>query len=77
MLVSQIKIGPEIRQVVSGIANFYEPNELVGKKVVVVTNLKPVKIRGIESSGMILCASTKETLEVLEVKLSDNGAVVH
>lgn len=77
LLVSQIKIGPEIRQVVSGIANFYEPNELVGKKVVVVTNLKPVKIRGIESSGMILCASTKETLEVLEVKLSDNGAVVH
>ncbi len=57
LLKSQIKIGDEIRQVVSGIAKFYSPEEMVGKKVVVVTNLKPVKLRGILSEGMILAAS--------------------
>jgi methionyl-tRNA synthetase len=57
LLKSQIKIGAEVRQVVSGIAKFYSPEEMVGKKVVVVTNLKPVKLRGILSEGMILAAS--------------------
>ncbi len=56
LLVSQIKIGPEVRQIVSGIAMKYTPEEFVGKKVVVVTNLKPVKLCGVESQGMILCA---------------------
>lgn len=58
LLVSQIKIGKETRQIVSGIANFYKPEEMVGKNVVVVVNLKPVKLRGVLSEGMILCAST-------------------
>ena len=57
LLVSQIKIGDEVRQIVSGIASYYKPEEMVGKKVVVVTNLKPVKLRGVLSQGMILCAS--------------------
>lgn len=57
LLVSQIKIGEEVRQIVSGIAMYYKPEEFVGKKVVVVTNLKPVKLRGILSQGMVLCAS--------------------
>ena len=57
LLVSQIKIGDEVRQIVSGIAKHYSPEDLVGKKVVVVTNLKPVKLRGVLSQGMILAAS--------------------
>ncbi len=57
LLVSQIRIGEEVRQIVSGIAQYYKPEEMVGKKVAVVTNLKPVKLCGVESYGMILCAS--------------------
>lgn len=57
LLKSQIKIGNETRQIVSGIAKHYSPEEMVGKKVVVVTNLKPVKLRGVLSEGMILAAS--------------------
>lgn len=54
LLVSQVKIGPETRQIVSGIAEYYKPEDLVGKEVTVVCNLKPVKLRGVESQGMIL-----------------------
>ena len=53
----QLDLGYEKRQVVSGIAQYYEPEELIGKKVVVVANLKSVKLCGEESFGMILCAS--------------------
>ena len=57
LLSSQIDVGEEIpRTVVSGIAKYYTPEEMVGKQVIVVTNLKPAKLRGIESQGMILCA---------------------
>lgn len=56
LLVSQVKIGPETRQIVSGIAKWYKPEDLIGKEVTVVCNLKPVKLRGIESQGMILAA---------------------
>lgn len=62
LLVSKIKIGDEVRQIVSGIAKYYKPEELVGKRVVVVTNLKPVKLRGVLSEGMILCASDEKNL---------------
>ncbi|MBO5008807.1 MAG: methionine--tRNA ligase [Clostridia bacterium] len=65
LLVSQIKIGNEVRQIVSGIAQYYKSEELVGKKVVVVTNLKPVKLRGVLSEGMILCASDDNGLCVV------------
>jgi len=60
LLVSQIRIGNEVRQIVSGIALHYEPEQMVGKKVAVVTNLKPCKLCGIESQGMILAASDDE-----------------
>ena len=65
LLVSQIKIGDEVRQIVSGIAKYYSPDELVGKKVVVVTNLKPVKLRGVLSQGMILAASDGDKLSLV------------
>lgn len=56
LLVSQVKLGSEERQIVSGIANWYKPEEMVGKSVIVVCNLKPVKLRGVLSQGMILAA---------------------
>ncbi len=65
LLVSKIKIGDEVRQIVSGIAKFYPPEEFVGKKVIVVTNLKPVKLRGVLSEGMILAAADQKGLSVL------------
>lgn len=59
LLKLQLDIGLETRQVVSGIARFYSPEELVGKKVIMIANLKPAKLMGIESQGMILAASDK------------------
>jgi len=60
LLHETVKIGSETRSVVSGIAKFYTPEEMVGKKVVLVTNLKPVKLCGVLSEGMILCAEDSE-----------------
>lgn len=60
LLVSQIRVGNEVRQIVSGIANYYKPEEMVGKKVAVITNLKPCKLCGVESQGMILAAGDDE-----------------
>jgi methionyl-tRNA synthetase len=60
LLCSQVKIGSEVRQIVSGIKNQYSPEDMVGKKVVVVTNLKPATLAGVESQGMILCAEDAE-----------------
>ncbi|HLR46072.1 MAG TPA: methionine--tRNA ligase subunit beta, partial [Deinococcales bacterium] len=57
LLVLQLRLGSEERQVVSGIREHYTPEELPGKKLVVVANLPPVKLRGIESQGMILAAT--------------------
>ena len=56
LLCSQVKIGSKVRQIVSGIKSHYSAEEMVGKKVMVVTNLKPAKLAGILSEGMILCA---------------------
>ncbi len=60
LLCSQVKIGSQVRQIVSGIKAHYSPEEMVGKKVMVVTNLKPAKLAGILSEGMILCAEDAE-----------------
>ncbi|MBO6158897.1 MAG: methionine--tRNA ligase [Firmicutes bacterium] len=60
LLCSQVKIGSEVRQIVSGIAKWYSPEEMVGKKVIVVTNLAPAKLAGTLSEGMILCAEDAE-----------------
>lgn len=67
LLKNTIKIGDEVRTIVSGIKKFYAPGELVGKKVLVVTNLKPIKLKGILSNGMVLCAveGKDEKLSVL------------
>lgn len=78
LLLFKLKVGNEERQIVSGIANFYKPEELVGKKVVIVANLKPVKLRGEISQGMILSAATDDDsmLEVVEVKTIPSGSEV-
>ena len=77
LLVEQIDLGDEVRQVVSGIAQYYKPEELVGKQVIVVTNLKPANLRGEESFGMILCASGKDGLSIIQPDSSmPNGTIV-
>lgn len=77
LLKLQVDLGFEQRQVVSGIAEHYKPEELVGKKVIVVANLKPVKLRGELSQGMILAGSQEGilTLATVDPKL-ENGAKV-
>ena len=79
LLVSQIRVGDRVRQIVSGIANYYKPEEMVGKKVAVVTNLKPVTLCGMLSEGMILAASDDEgNLSVMTVDRDIiSGSEVH
>ena len=60
LLCSQVKIGSETRQILSGIKAWYKPEDMVGRKVMVVTNLKPAKLAGMLSEGMILCAEDDE-----------------
>ncbi len=67
LLKMQLQVGDEIRQVVSGIAKYYTPEEMVGKTLVLVANLKPVKLRGIESQGMILAASNENGLSLVTI----------
>lgn len=69
LLVSKVDIGGEVRQIVSGIAEHVDSKEFVGKKVVVLANLKPVKIRGVESQGMIICAENEGKIEVITSSL--------
>ncbi len=64
LLKLKVDLGGEIRQVISGIAKFYKPEELVGKKVILVANLKPVKLRGEDSYGMILSAASDDDKEL-------------
>ena len=60
LLCSQVKIGSQVKQIVSGIKNYYSPEEMVGKKVMVLVNLKPAKLAGVLSEGMLLCAEDAE-----------------
>ena len=60
LLCSKVQIGSQIRQIVSGIKNWYTPEEMVGKTVTVLVNLEPKKIAGVMSEGMILCAEDNE-----------------
>lgn len=77
LLKLKLKVGDEVRQVVSGLALHYKPDELVGKKLVLVANLEPKKLRGIESYGMILAASNEGKLTVVTVdKDIESGAKV-
>ena len=77
LLKFAVKIGDETRTIVSGIAKFYTPEEMVGKQVVVVSNLKPAKLCGIESQGMLLCACTDDDLVIVSPeKKMPSGATV-
>ncbi|WP_069650467.1 methionine--tRNA ligase [Caloranaerobacter ferrireducens] len=67
LLVLQLEVGDEKRQVVSGIAKYYNPEDLVGKNVILVANLKPIKLRGVESHGMVLAASKGKKLTLATV----------
>lgn len=75
LLVLQLKVGEETRQVVSGIAEHYTPDQLIGKKVILVANLKPVKLRGIKSQGMILAATMGDKLTLVTADI-ESGAKV-
>jgi methionyl-tRNA synthetase len=77
LLKLTVDIGTEVRQVCAGIAEYYEPEKLIGMKVVVVTNLQPRKLRGVESNGMIVAASIGETGQPVLVTFKEdvpNGA---
>ena len=74
LLKLKLDLGEETRQVVSGISEFYSPEDLVGKQVVIVANLKPAKLMGIESQGMILAASTPGDEELTVVTLLERIA---
>jgi methionyl-tRNA synthetase len=77
LLKLKLEMGGETRQVVSGIAKYYSPDGLVGKSVILVANLKPVKLKGIESQGMILAASNEDSLVVATLDGTiDTGAKV-
>jgi methionyl-tRNA synthetase len=77
LLQLKIKIGDEQRQIVAGIAKAYSPEEIIGKKIIVVANLQPAKIRGIESNGMLLAASLGDKMVLVGLdKDIDSGAKV-
>lgn len=78
LLCSQVKIGSQVRQIVSGIKGHYTPEEMVGKKVMVVTNLKPAKLAGLISEGMLLCAENADGKLALMVPEKDMpaGAII-
>lgn len=76
LLVSQIDLGVETRQIVSGIASSYQPEDFVGKKVCVIINLKPVNLRGVESQGMILAGATDKNIEVVSVQNLPVGTII-
>lgn len=75
LLVLQLQMGNEKRQVVSGIAEFFKPEEMVGKKVILVANLKPVKLRGVESQGMILAGSTADALGLVTLDMPSGTTI--
>ena len=77
LLKLKVDLGNEIRQVVSGISEHYEPKDLIGKKVVLVANLKPVKLKGELSEGMILAASSEGSLSIVTLdRDEEEGTVV-
>ena len=74
LLCSQVKIGSQVKQIVSGIKQHYTPEEMVGKKVMVLVNLKPAKLAGVLSEGMLLCAENSEGELALVVPEKDMPA---
>jgi len=78
LLKLQVEVGDEKRQLIAGIAQHYSAEEVIGKTIIIVANLKPAKIRGVESQGMLLCASIGDQLKLITVdgELPSSGAVV-
>lgn len=76
LLRLEVDIGLETRTIVAGIATSYFPESLIGKKIVVVANLQPATIMGIESQGMVLAAKSEELCEVLSLNDPPSGSVV-
>ncbi len=75
LLVFQVKMGTERRQIVSGVAEYFKPEEMVGKKVIVVANLKPRQLRGMESKGMLLFADNGDRCEIVTTIAEDGNPV--
>ncbi|MGL5917237.1 MAG: methionine--tRNA ligase, partial [Culicoidibacterales bacterium] len=67
LLVFKVDLGDHTRQIVSGIAKHFEPEALIGRKVIAVTNLAPVELRGVRSEGMLLTGETKKKLDLLSI----------
>ncbi len=76
LLKLQIEVGDEKRQIIGGIAEFYQPEELVGKMIVIVANLEPATIRGIESKGMLLAAKKGKELSLIIIDSDKVGSGV-
>ena len=76
LLCLQLELGEEKRQVVSGIAEYYKPEDLIGKTVILVANLKPAKLRGVESQGMILAADAPDGVKVVFVDGVPSGCTI-
>ena len=77
LLQFKLKMGDEIRTVVSGIAKFYQPDDLIGKKVIVVANLSPAKLCGVDSFGMLLASGEEDVKVVFLDPSAKNGDRVH
>ncbi|QHI72768.1 methionine--tRNA ligase [Aminipila terrae] len=75
LLVFKVKMGTEIRQVISGVASYFKPEECIGRKVIVVANLKPRALRGMESKGMLMFADNGEKLEFVSTEAEDGNTV--
>ncbi|MBK5252881.1 MAG: methionine--tRNA ligase [Peptostreptococcaceae bacterium] len=75
LLVFQVKMGTETRQIISGVAEDFTPEEMTGKKVIIVANLKPRKLRGMESKGMLMFAENGKRCEIVTT-IADDGCVV-
>ncbi len=76
LLVSKVQVGPEVRTIVSGLRPKFKPADLIGKKVVIVVNLKPAKLRGVVSEGMLLVAEDDKELELLTLAQSKSGSTI-
>ena len=76
LLKLTIKVGEETRTLVAGVAEHYDPADLVGRKVVIVANLMPATLMGIESNGMVLAASHEGTVSLLTLDMSTRGSSV-
>ena len=74
LLKLKLELGDEMRQIVAGIAEHYSVEEIIGKTIIIVANMKPAVIRGVESNGMLLAASTDESVTVLTIENPEIGS---